>query len=176
MGRSVSTKATQTVIRQRIEKVLELRLNGAEFADIVQYASAPPAPETPWGVRERQMWNYIRRADELCVERFNANAPHLLNRHLLQRRRLFGHAMDVGDYRTALAVLQDEAKLEGLYPPTTHEHVGSKGGPIQHEHKAIVEMSDAELRAIANRGRSRVGETPPGQAGTPATGASPPEP
>src|SRR5262249_53573668 len=42
-------------------------------------------------------------------------ADHLLSRHLLQRRRLFAHAMDVEDYRTALAVLKDEAALEGLY-------------------------------------------------------------
>ena len=56
-------KATQAVIAQRVEKVLELRLKGAEFLDIKQYAAAPPAPEKPWGIKDRQLWEYIRRAD-----------------------------------------------------------------------------------------------------------------
>jgi hypothetical protein len=107
-------KSTSAEVRKRVEAVFNLRLGGAEFADIVQYASAR---EQGWGVSERQLWNYVRAADQLVKERFDARAEHLLNRHLLQRRTLYAHAMGAGDFRTALAVLQDEAKLEGLYPP-----------------------------------------------------------
>jgi hypothetical protein len=82
------------------------------------------APEEPWGIKDRQLWEYIRRADKLCQELIDAKADHLISRHLLQRRKLFGHTMDVGDYRTALAILQDEAKLEALYPAEKHEHRG----------------------------------------------------
>src|SRR5437867_836577 len=99
-------KATKTVVRQRIEEIFELRLGGAELHDIYAYASAP---ERAWGVSESQIRNYVKKADALCVERFNAKAEHLMSRHLLQRRRLFAHAMDVADLRTALAVLKDEA-------------------------------------------------------------------
>jgi hypothetical protein len=108
-------KSTKAEVQRRVEEVFKLRLGGAEFADIVQYAAAP---EQAWGVAERQLWNYIAAADQLVKERFDARAEHLLNRHLLQRRTLYAHAMGAGDWRTALAVLQDEAKLEGLYPPT----------------------------------------------------------
>jgi hypothetical protein len=107
-------KSTKAEVRKRVEEVFKLRLGGANFADIVQYASAP---EQAWGVSERQIWNYIRAADRLIVERFDAKAPYLLNRHLLQRNQVFAHAMGAGDFRTALAALKDEADLEGLYPP-----------------------------------------------------------
>src|SRR5262249_4916631 len=65
------------------------------------------------------------QADELCRERFDAHARHLLARHLLQRRRLYAHAMEVGDYKTALAVLKDEAQLLRLYE--AHDQPGRDG-------------------------------------------------
>ena len=108
-------KSSKVEVAKRVEEVFRLRLGGAEYADIVQYASAP---EQGWDVSERQLWNYIAAADALVKERFDARAEHLLARHLLQRRQLYAHAMGAGDFRTALAVLSDEAKLEGLYPPT----------------------------------------------------------
>jgi hypothetical protein len=40
----------------------------------------------------------------------------LIRRHLAQRRNLYAKAVLAGDLRTALACVQDEAKLEGLYP------------------------------------------------------------
>jgi hypothetical protein len=115
----VSGKSTKLVIQQRVEEIFRLRLGGAEFHDIREYADATAdqegKPRQPWGVSDTQLRRYIAKADALCKERFDAHAPYLLNRHLLQRRRLFAHAMEVGDYKTAHAVLKDEADLEGLY-------------------------------------------------------------
>src|SRR5215813_448710 len=108
-------KSTKAEVLKRVEEVFKLRLGGAEFADIRDYAAAQ---EQAWGVSDTQLWRYIAAADKLVKERFDAKAEHLLHRHLLQRRTLYAHAMGAGDFRTALAVLQDEAKLEGLYPPT----------------------------------------------------------
>jgi hypothetical protein len=108
-------KSTRAEVLKRVEEVFKLRLGGAEFVDVLQYASAP---EQNWQVSPRQIWNYIAAADRLVQERFDAKAEHLLARHMLQRRQLYAHAMGAGDFRTALAVLQDEAKLECLYPPT----------------------------------------------------------
>jgi hypothetical protein len=99
----------------------------AGFERPLTYASAP---EQKWAVSERQLWNYIRTADRLLKERFDAHAEHLLNRHILQRRTLYAHAMGAGDFRTALAVLQDEAKLEGLYPATKTELTDKGGGSV----------------------------------------------
>jgi hypothetical protein len=123
-------KSSKAEVLRRVEEVFRLRLGGAEFSDILQHASAP---EQNWGVSDRQLWNYIAAADRLMKERFDAKAEHLLARHLLQRRQLYAHAMGAGDFRTALAVLQDEAKLEGLYPATKAELTGKDGkdGPIK---------------------------------------------
>jgi hypothetical protein len=115
----VPGKATKVEIAQRVEAIFELRLGGAGFADIRQYASAPTDREgkklEPWDVSDRQLWRYIAAADKLCKERCDARAPHLLARHLLRRERLYAHALEVGDFKTALAVLKDEAALEGHY-------------------------------------------------------------
>jgi hypothetical protein len=104
---------------KRIEEVFELRLGGAELQDVREYAQATVddegKPREPWNVSEGQLCRYIAAADKLCRERFDARAEHLLARHLLQRRRLYAHVMEVGDFRTALAVMKDEAELEGLY-------------------------------------------------------------
>src|SRR5215813_12036155 len=105
-------KSTKAEVLKRVEEVFKLRLGGAEFADIRDYAAAQ---EQAWGVSDTQLWRYIAAADKLVKERFDAKAEHLLARHLLQRRTLYAHAMGAGDFRTALAVLKDEADLEGLY-------------------------------------------------------------
>jgi hypothetical protein len=130
----VPGKATKAEVMARVEAVFELRLGGAGFADIRQYASAPTDREgkqlEPWDVSDRQLWRYIDAADKLCQERYDAHAPHLLARHLLRRERLYAHALEVGDYRTALAVLKDEAELEGLYNRRL-ELTGKDGGAIQ---------------------------------------------
>ena len=47
----------------------------------------------------------------------------------VQRRTLYAHALGAGDFRTALAILQDEAKLEALYPVEEHK-VKFKGAPL----------------------------------------------
>ena len=105
-------KSTNVVVRQRINEIFKLRLGGAELADIRDYANSP---DRNWGLSDTQLWRYTQRADKLCTQYFDAKAEHLLARHLLQRRTLYTHAMAAGDYRTALAVLRDEAELEGLY-------------------------------------------------------------
>jgi hypothetical protein len=110
----MARRSTDAEFRRRVLAVFGLRIGGAEFEDLRQYASAP---EQSWGVSDRQLWRYIRAADAICKEHFDAQADHLLARHLLQRRQLFAHCMSAGDFRTALAVLKDEAELERLYPP-----------------------------------------------------------
>jgi hypothetical protein len=142
-------KSSKTEVLKRVEKVFELRLGGAEYADIVQYASAP---EQSWGVSGRQIWNYIAAADKLIKQRFDAKAEHLLARHLLQRRTLYAHSMGARDFRTALAVLQDEAKLEGLYPPQKIAPTNPTGD------QPYAPLSDAERAAALAALYARLGQ------------------
>jgi hypothetical protein len=64
---------------------------------------------------------------------------------------LHNKALEVGDYRTALAVLQDSAKLEGLYPDArvAMQLSGPSGGPIQTQELTddAIDARIAELEA-----------------------------
>jgi hypothetical protein len=162
-------KASKSVIAQRIRQILDLRLNGAELADILHYASSPANGEPPWGVTERQIQTYVARADALCSEVFDAQSKHLLSRHLLQRRRLYLRAMAQGDYRLAVLVLQDEAKLENLYPaedqkPGVNVNVTNQVTAITAEEIAeIVNRADAQRKGLPLP--HRVSELPNGSSG-----------
>jgi hypothetical protein len=144
-------RSTKAEVAKRVLEVFKLRLGGAEFADLREFADAP---EQAWGVSDTQLRRYIAASDALCKEHFDAEADHLLNRHLLQRRTLYAHAMGAGDFRTALAVLQDEAKLEGLYPPTKIAPTTPDGQEAWAA--ALKDLSDEELAVaarLAERGR-----------------------
>jgi hypothetical protein len=104
-------KSDKAEIARRVEEVLRVRLDGAQFHDIVQYGS-----EKGWGVPDRQIRKYIARADALLVERQDTSRKKVIARHLAQRQALYARALNVADFRTALAVLTDEAKPRGLYP------------------------------------------------------------
>jgi hypothetical protein len=139
-------RATDPIIRQRIEDVLRIRLDGAEGWDVRRYVAKQEAVgAAPWTVpeggkplSERQKRNYVTAADKLIDESCRQSRKKLLRRHLAQRRNLYARAVNKGDERTALAVLRDLAELQGLYPPAKlkAQHTGAKGGPIHHEVKA----------------------------------------
>jgi hypothetical protein len=107
-----SKRSTKAEVARRIQEILKLRLGGAEFLDLREFADAPAQG---WNVSNTQIRRYIAAADALCEKLFDAKAGHLLARHLLQRRQPYAHALGAGDFGTALRVLQDEAKLESIY-------------------------------------------------------------
>ncbi|SRR5579883_1569430 len=168
-------KATKVIVARRIEEVLRIRLDGAEFWDVLQYiAEKQQAGEEPWKlpdggkpIAERTIWWYIGRADQLLKDAFRKEAgrKRLLRRHLAQRRNLFAKAVGQGDIRAALACLDSEAKLTGLF---------------EDELNRIVEKLQKEIAEIKGRGNS----TPPktdspaaeGCDSTPDHGAGDPEP
>jgi hypothetical protein len=125
-AKATRTKATAAIVARRVEEVLRIRLDGAEFWDVLQYiAEKQEAGEGVWAVpdgekpiAERTVWWYIQRADKLLAETFRKEAGRkkLLRRHLAQRRNLYAKALNQGDVRAALAVLDSEAKLLDLYP------------------------------------------------------------
>lgn len=97
-------------VARRVEAVLRIRLDGAQHHDIVAYAE-----EQKWGVSDRQVRTYIRRADALLVERRDTSRRRLVARHIAQRESLFARAVNGADYRTALAVADSLSKLQGLF-------------------------------------------------------------
>jgi hypothetical protein len=117
-------KATAATIRARVEDVLRLRLDGAEFWDVRRYvAEQEQAAEPPWVVpaggkplSERQLWRYVAQSDRLLAVSSATGRKKRLRVHLARRKSLYARAVAAGDVRAALAVLADLAKLEGLYP------------------------------------------------------------
>jgi hypothetical protein len=142
-------KATKAEIQQRVEEILQIRLAGAEFWDIRQYAA-----EKGWQVSDRQLWRYIRQADQLLARVLEKDRDKLLNRHLAQRRALLAKAMSIADYRTALAVLKDEAELQGLYD---HSQLPGPGGTAP---ELSPESRLAELARLLDAARTRAAGLP----------------
>jgi len=104
-------KSDNAEILKRVEEVLRIRIDGAQFHEIREYAV-----EKQWNVSDTQLRRYVQRADELLVERQDKSRKQVIARHLAQRQALYSRAVKAADYRTALAILADEAKLRGLYP------------------------------------------------------------
>jgi hypothetical protein len=136
-----SDKATKN---KRVEEVLTLRLMGAEFWEIRQYASEQ---EPPWNLSDRQLYRYIADGDELLARTLETDRKKLLNRHVAQRRTLFARAMAVSDYATARAVLKDEAELLHLYDAMPSDpKAGGDASPM--DTAGVVAMLAARLRQV----------------------------
>src|SRR5262249_11963027 len=120
-------KATNAIIGQRVEEIHAIRLDGAQFVDIRQYAAEKcAAGEPPWAEEkdspppsERTLWRYLARTDQLIAQSCQEGRRKLFRRHLAQRRNLYAKALSQGDVRAALSCLRDEAELQRLYdlPP-----------------------------------------------------------
>ena len=145
-AKATRTKATATVVARRVEEVLRIRLDGAEFWDVREYAREKEQEEgSPWHLAEGQkplsdgqLWRYIARADQMIAESCRASRKKLLRRHLAQRRNLYAKAVLQGDVKAALAVLRDEAELLRLYPAKNLELTGKGGAPIYPPLEAMV--------------------------------------
>ena len=103
-------KSTAAEVDRRVNEIFRLKLDGAQFHDIFQYAS-----ENQWDLTERQVREYMRRADEMLRERRTRSRATLKAEHLAMRRALFARTVNAADYRTALAILDSEAKITGLF-------------------------------------------------------------
>jgi hypothetical protein len=105
------SKSDKTTTNRRINEVSRLLVAGAEFADVRQFATAQG-----WNVTDRQVRRYLETAYKRLAKVTNRDRKQMLGRHLTQRRALYARSAKGNDNRTALAILRDEAQLQGLYP------------------------------------------------------------
>jgi hypothetical protein len=113
------SKPTKATVRQRVDDVLRIRLDGAEFHDVRRYAAEKQASgEAPWDsekpVSDRTLWRYVAEASRLMAVSLETSRKKRLRVHLARRKALYARAVAAGDVRAALAVLDSQAKLEGL--------------------------------------------------------------
>ena len=109
-GQTPKGKASRTEVAARVDEVLRIRLDSAQFHDVVEYAK-----EKGWNVSLRQLARYIRKADELLVERNERSRRRLIARHIAQREGIAARSINSADWRAALAALDSNAKLQGLF-------------------------------------------------------------
>ncbi len=111
-------------------------LDGAMPFQVRQYvAEKEAAGEAPWTIpeggrplSERQIRRYSDQADALMAEAVRTNRKKLLRRHIARRHQLYVRSVNSADYRTALAIDQDLATLQGLYPPRKIAPTNPEGG------------------------------------------------
>ncbi len=131
-------KPTKTTVRQRVEEILQIKLDGAQFFEVRRYvAEKEAAGEAPWTipeggkpVSERTLWRYSQRADRLMAESSRESRKKALQRHIGQRHNMYAKALNMGDVSTALRVLADMAALQDLYPAKKSEVSGKGGGAV----------------------------------------------
>ena len=132
------SKAEALRVQQRTDELVLIRLDGAQWWDVVQYVAEKGKEKgSPWEVKpggkslsERQLRNYMARADRIILASAKEKRARAIRRHLARRENLYAKAVSAGDVRTALAVLRDEAELRGLYPPKRIEATGKDGAPL----------------------------------------------
>jgi hypothetical protein len=137
----------KALMRRRVEEVLRIRLDGAEFWDVCEFVREKESENgSAWHLAEGEkplsrasLRRYLTRADALIVESFRATRRRLRRRHLAQRNRLYAKAVAQGDLRAALAALKDEAELLGLYPSPERELLKQ----VQELRRALAEQEEA---------------------------------
>jgi hypothetical protein len=115
-------KADKALAARRVEDILRIRLDGAEWWDVVQYVREnQSALGSAWFLADGEkplsdamIRKYQERADKLVVQSHEKSRKKLLRRHLAQRRNLYSRAVTTGELATALRCLDSEALLLGL--------------------------------------------------------------
>lgn len=108
----------------RVSEVTARLLAGEAATAVADWACAE------WHISNRQAWRYVARArdgveQEAAEARKTAFAETLLAIRALRRR-----AMEASDWRLALDVLREEAKLLGLYPRQPVEVAPARPWPV----------------------------------------------
>lgn len=172
--RDRNKKAGKRTLTTRVEEVVKIRLDGAEFWDVREYVREKEKdPESAWALKpgegplcDDSIRRYCRKADAVIEASTRVRRVKLFARHVAKRNNLYASAKLAGDYRTALATLSDLDRLLGMYPAKELKirRDGGKGG-------CAASLSDEELERIARgetdgkpgRGRKRDPETPKGE-------------
>lgn len=124
-------RASKAAYEARIDDVLQLILDGAGRRDIIRFASEKTTvqidkdgketkPSFPWITKHklssRQIDTYIADATEHMVTACKEADKNLIQRHRGRRESLYARAVNSGDLRTALAVIDSLGNLEGVFP------------------------------------------------------------
>ena len=105
----MSKKSTQIEIARRVMIVQQLIIEGQRSPVIAQSLSKK------WDISERQVYEYIDKAWKAFEEKYLKDRDKLLGFHIAARLNLFRKAYDNQHWGVCRSILEDLAKLQGLY-------------------------------------------------------------
>lgn len=117
-------KATKEECAKRVDELHAILLDGAKFIDVCGYIAEKVANnEFPWQVppeckplSESSIRRLMSRAWDAVRADVRESRKKRMARHLGMRANLYARAVNAGDMRTALSILDSEAKLLDLFP------------------------------------------------------------
>lgn len=106
-------KTSKADLALRIDKITELMAIGFDRSRILQFVSE----KTDWNVSVRTVDNYIAQATERITEQADINLEYETGLALNRFDDLYRRNMGIQDYKAALNVQRERAKLLALYRP-----------------------------------------------------------
>lgn len=121
----MAKKATDLEINSRVAKVYSLLLNGQKRRGILHYAS-----KNEWGVSDRQVDEYIRRASLILMDQAKENLDYARAMSLNRHDDLYFRSMSINDFKTSLAIQKSRDEISGVRQTGKMEVTGKNGEPV----------------------------------------------
>ncbi|MBX9677155.1 MAG: hypothetical protein K2X38_00230 [Gemmataceae bacterium] len=117
-------RGTKLQAEGRVTSLVRILLDGAATWDVREFvAQEERNPESPWFLQEGEqprsyagIMKCLRTAKQVVAAEGNDDREQLLRQHIAKRNTVYAKAMESGDLRAALACLDSQAKLLGLFP------------------------------------------------------------
>src|SRR5262249_35511614 len=165
----------------RLTEIGRVRLEGASVSpEVREYVAEQERKEgSPWHLGEgerplsrRQIERIVQRVDAMIAESTRESRKRSLARHLARREALYAKAVNAGDVRAALAVLDSEAKLRNLFPAAKHEIAGKNGERLFHPGPAAAPAILADVQRALDEFQRGPGAVPAAPGQRPAGGGA----
>lgn len=112
-------KATAAEVERRVDEVYDLLITRVTYRAIVGYGAQK------WGLSERQMAVYIRKATDRILLRAKESQDEQLAKAIASYESLYAHQVAEKDYNGARQTLDSLVKLLGLAAPEKQELLGT---------------------------------------------------
>lgn len=149
-------RSSKAEVQRRVSLCIEMLTLGAEFKDLVEYGE-----KQGWGVKKGAVFKYLEAAYAYIKKTVDRDRDRVLSLHERQRRRLFSLAMAAGKYELALLILQDLAKLQGLYEDKGKGRFHGESG-ADHEGDTLLAELQAAVAELRRRAAGEGGTIPDG--------------
>jgi len=136
-------RVSDAEITDRIGKIYMLLLNGLKRRNILLYVA-----EKGWGVNERTVGEYIRRASELLETEAQEKREYGYSMSLNRHDDLYFKSAKINDFKTCLAIQKSRDELTGVRTNKL-ELTGKDGTALNPVVPAIV-MSEDTMRQIGD--------------------------